>query len=145
MLNVYKVPFVFVVTYLFFHILLCCVRNSGGVAVKLLASGARGPWFDSRCHRYFSEIGYLLLQVAILLKYRWSDVNRHKKRPTNNELYYVWSSVCLSIGSNLFPMYLRDVPLIRQYRQVLWDQQVLVDLVGHFPPLHHLVQVGPAL
>ena len=38
-------------------------RSSGDVVVKLLACGARGPWFDSRSRRYtISEIGHLLLR-----------------------------------------------------------------------------------
>ena len=36
------------------------LRTSGGVVVKLLAGGARGPGFDSRSRRY-NEICYLLL------------------------------------------------------------------------------------
>ena len=39
-----------------------CVRSSGGVVVKLLASGERGPGFDSHFRRAATipEIGYLL-------------------------------------------------------------------------------------
>ena len=40
-----------------------CKGSSGGVVVKLLACGARGPEFDPQSRRFDfdSEIGYLLL------------------------------------------------------------------------------------
>ena len=57
-------------------------RSSGGVVVKLLACGARGPGFDTRSRRYVSEIGYLLLPSRDMAE---RSLKRHKssKQPTN--------------------------------------------------------------
>ena len=57
----------------------------GGRVVKFLACGARGPGFDSRPrHWNFQRLVISCFQVAILLKYRWSDINPHYNQPTNH-------------------------------------------------------------
>ena len=50
----------------------------------LLACGARGPGFDSRPrHSNFQRFVISCFQVAIWLKYRWSDVNPQYNQPTS--------------------------------------------------------------
>ena len=59
--------------------------SSGGRVVKLLACGARGPGFDSRPrHLNFQRFVIYCFQVAIWLKYRWSDVNPQYNQPTKS-------------------------------------------------------------
>ena len=51
------------------------VGSSGDRVVKLLACGAKRPGFDSRPrHLNFQGLVISCFQVAMLLKYRWSDV-----------------------------------------------------------------------
>ena len=75
-------------------------RSSGGRVVKLLAFGAKGPGFDSRPrHLNFQRLVISCFQVAIWLKYRWSDVIPQYNQPTNQFVRYlcVSPSVCLPI------------------------------------------------
>ena len=54
--------------------------------VKLLACGARWPGFNSRPrHLNFHRLVISCFQVAIWLKYRWSDVNPQHNQPTNRK------------------------------------------------------------
>ena len=57
-------------------------RSSGGVVVKLLAYGARGPGFNSSA--LISEIGYLLLRSRNIAE---RSLKQHKssKQPTTTE------------------------------------------------------------
>ena len=58
--------------------------SSGGRVVKLLACGARWPGFDSRPrHLNFQRLVISCFQIAIWLKYHWSDVNPQYNQPTN--------------------------------------------------------------
>ena len=63
--------------------------SSRGQVVKLLACGARGPGFDSPPrHLNFQRLVISCFQVAIWLKYRWSDVNPQYNQPTNQPINY---------------------------------------------------------
>ena len=60
----------------------------GGRVVKLLTCGARGKGFDFRPrHLNFQRLVISCFQVAIWLKYRWSDVNPFKIQTTTNQHY----------------------------------------------------------
>ena len=69
----------------FIQIMFCLSVNrgsSGGRVVKLLACRARGPGFDSRPrHLNFQRLVISCFQVAIWLKYHWSDVNPQYNQP----------------------------------------------------------------
>ena len=59
--------------------------SGGGRVVKLLACGARGLGFDSRPrHSKIQRLVISCFQVAIWLKYRWSDENPEYNQPPKN-------------------------------------------------------------
>ena len=64
------------------HISETCYKNR--VCRVLSSCGARGPGFDSRTrHLNFQRLVISCFQVAIWLKYQWSDVNPQYNQITN--------------------------------------------------------------
>ena len=59
------------------------LRNSGGVVVKLVACGARGPGFDFRPRRYNFRDWYLLLPSRNMAE-RSLKRRKSSNKPTNH-------------------------------------------------------------
>ena len=65
------------------------IRSSGGVVVKLLACGARGPGSISGLAATISEIGYLLLPRRDMAE-RSLKRRKSSKQPTTTRQLYIF-------------------------------------------------------